>query len=324
MKASEMRTSGNSNSVRSFQKEGSLLFLKRRFSPAFTLVELLVVVAVIAILASLLLPALAKAKHAARRVECLNNKRQLGIAWMLYADDHDGRLAPNGYVSFNWIAVRSLDWTTREWNTNTAYLTDPAQSAMAPYYKSEAKIFKCPEDRFLSPEQKEVGWSARVRSVSMNMYMGIGVKPWGSSSYDGGAVVHWGPDNADAPDHVDVCRVYKKYDQLVRLSPVKGWVIADEHPDVIGTPTYWIWTMPVANYHTGGSTFVFADGHTEYKRWTDPAFSWPARPGLNQQWGSRPFWEASSPDCRWLWNRSTEFVRVDPPPPLYAPNPDDI
>ncbi len=89
---------------------------------AFTLTELLVVVAIIGILAALLMPALSSAKSKASSISCLNNLRQVGLALTLYASDHDGFYPPRREP-------------TNAWPT-TLY----------PYYK-EPRILKCPTDR---------------------------------------------------------------------------------------------------------------------------------------------------------------------------------
>jgi prepilin-type N-terminal cleavage/methylation domain-containing protein len=68
---------------------------ERSARAGFTLIELLVVIAIIAILAATLLPGLAKAKQKAQGIACINNRKQLGLSWIMYATDNNDRIPPN-------------------------------------------------------------------------------------------------------------------------------------------------------------------------------------------------------------------------------------
>src|SRR5216683_870738 len=84
-----------------WQKDGLL-----EFPAAFTLIELLMVIAIIAILAALLLPALSSAQFQGRRAACLNNLKQLCLSSHLYTADNDGKLAenlPEGQSANSWV-----------------------------------------------------------------------------------------------------------------------------------------------------------------------------------------------------------------------------
>ncbi|HZL43181.1 MAG TPA: type II secretion system protein, partial [Verrucomicrobiae bacterium] len=111
---------------------------------AFTLTELLVVMAVIAILAALLFPVLSRTRSSARGIQCLSNNRQLMVAWRMYVEESSGRLPNSKGGPYQWMNG-DLDYNPAN-RSNWDPSVDIMKSPLWPFCGKNAALFKCPAD----------------------------------------------------------------------------------------------------------------------------------------------------------------------------------
>jgi hypothetical protein len=253
-----------------------------------------VVIAIIAILAALLLPALAKAKDGAVRIQCLNNQRQLMLTWAMYSNDNREMLTLNGGDQAV-VSTRAHLWVyggnhgDPETLTNSLYLVGANYALFAPFLAS-VQPYKCPADR----SRWSIGGRMvnELRSYSMNSYVGTP------------------PANVVGPITLNAAyRVYMKSTDLAANLPANRFVFMDVNPASICTPAFGVdmslqtFVHYPSSLHRGLGVVSFADSHVESHKWLDAR----TRKGLPTGQQYIPHNEASpnNQDLRWLGERTT-------------------
>jgi prepilin-type N-terminal cleavage/methylation domain-containing protein/prepilin-type processing-associated H-X9-DG protein len=251
---------------------------------AFTLVELLIVIAIIAILAGMLLPALTRAKREALTTSCRNNQRQLNLCLQLYATDHNDALPLNNYVYD--VADKTPIFRTNSWAPGLApydLTTSNLQAGLFYTYLRTTSTFLCPSD------------NSRVRKYDDTPLPGA---PRRTRSY-----------NLSQSVSCDAAPTYRKLTLIFKPSPANLFTFIDTHEDAIldsvfGTP------LPDSGYgdrwfdipgsrHGQAANLGFADGHVERWKWKHP------------KTGDQFFTVAEIPNDRADLRRLQEHIKTD-------------
>jgi prepilin-type N-terminal cleavage/methylation domain-containing protein/prepilin-type processing-associated H-X9-DG protein len=207
------------------------------FLTGFTLIELLVVIAIIAILMAILIPTLKQAREQGKRSACLNNLRQLILAWNLYADDNDDKIVcGNTHRTIDGQQNKSA-WVYYEGGDSEEQIQGIKDGKLYPYCKV-LKLYKCP-----------TGIRGEEVTYSIVDYMN------GHDEIKG----------ATLPPLKNRLHIRNASSQIVFLDEgrltVSSWTVYYYQER---------WWDQITSRHGNGTTFGFSDGHSEHWKWSDP------------------------------------------------------
>ena len=226
---------------------------------AFTLIELLVVIAVIALLIAILIPVLNLARERAQRAVCLSNLRQLTLAWVLYAEEHDGKLVMgSAFIRVTGFRLDLKGWLGRAFlfpESRSAVVENPDKGALWPYVR-DIDVYRCPRGRAGHAATYSIIVAANGSAVE-GTYL---------------------PDRADRGLQRLGKRVGKTVLRLTKLTDIispgaaqravfidKGQTVGNFYVHYLYPRWKWHSAPPI--HHSDGVTLSMADGHVEYWKW---------------------------------------------------------
>jgi prepilin-type N-terminal cleavage/methylation domain-containing protein len=255
----------------------------------FTLIELLVVIAIIAILAAMLLPALAKAKQRATAAACINNVKQLSLAWIMYTDEANDFLCNlSTYQSSGGGPVLNGRKEGVPWRTQISWMNVPLKPGMtagseaAQQYLTEQGFVRPnptanvdgPLYRYCkNPDAEHCPGDKRylLKGSGFGLYAG----PYSWDSYGGSGLLN-GEDRTDARQIYKLSAITRPSDKFIwcegadmRGENLGSWWMGNYGTQVGGQIN---WTTAAfsdspAAFHITSAVFVFTDGHAESHKW---------------------------------------------------------
>jgi type II secretory pathway pseudopilin PulG len=288
----------------------------------FTLIELCAVIATLAVLAVVWLPALAGTKSDPRAFQCLNNQRQLILGWQMYAADNNDLLPPNDYpFTTSYVLNPSLHYEMNNWVVGTmeqqadaagiaAIKSLTSSNTMLAPYVTNASVYHCPADNYIS---SFTGGKVHVRSYSMNS--AVGTVYW--SSFNGGPTIGsplqggWLPGTGYYSGQT-AWLTYGKMSSFTRPGPANTFVIMDENPlsindgaldvSAVATPGHTYLIDFPSGLHGAAGVISFADGHVIIHKWLDSRTYTPATqsPQGGGSGGPPLHPTPDDPDCSYL------------------------
>ncbi|MHC4352208.1 MAG: type II secretion system protein [Planctomycetota bacterium] len=259
-----------------------------RKGKGFTLIELLVVIAVISLLIALLIPALRAAREQGQKAVCLSNLRQLTLAWLLYADEHDGKFVYGNAFRIHKVGDRVVleawlgnAFLPRNAETRAELIEHPNKGALWPWIQ-DIDIYRCPRGR-----PGHAATYTPVAAANGQLVEGTYQRP-----------------NKPTPDWAvrGKC-VGRTVLRLTRLTDIMSpgasqrAVFIDQGDTPLDAfevnyllPT-WKWHGPPPIRHRYGTTLSMADGHAEYWKWKGSETANMPRmlsPGLQCEWLEGP------------------------------------